>query len=152
MTNPSLEPETPEVEQDTTPGEATISMSTTEAPAKRAPKPSKPVKPPKPVEPYAVVGAGATDNVLYSCALPEARAKTRKSLTIHHLQRRLKELGYQEAYADLDGRWGMLTTASVNGWLTDNGFEPAGDLTPEQFAAVFEGDINVTAVLDMRIG
>lgn len=94
-----------------------------------------------------VVGKGDTDEVLLSRAVPLQRAKTRKSLTIHHLQRRLAELGFPEAASDIDGRWGELTGRAVSDWQKKNG-HPEGDLTGKQFTEIFEGDPNVTAVVD----
>lgn len=98
----------------------------------------------------AVVGGGDTDPVIYSRVTPEGRAKTRKSLTVHHLQRRLTWLGYEVAAADLDGQYGTLTTAAVSAWQRDNEY-PEGDLTHTQFLEIFEGDPNVTASVDVPI-
>lgn len=149
------EPTTPEAEAE---AQADNSMypAPVEAKPEATPEPKKPAKQtrakpkPKPREPYAVVGRGDTDEVLYSRAVPLERAKTRKSLTVHHLQRRLAELGYPEAGADLDGRWGALTGRAVAAWQKDAGHEATGDLTQEQFAEIFSDDINVTIVLDFR--
>lgn len=151
MTISAEEPTTPEK------GEADISMYPADEPKPKTrkkaaekteePKP-EPVKQAPARKPYAVVGGGETDPVLFSRAVPVERAKTRKSLTVHHLQRRLEELGYVEARADLDGQWGRLTGRSVAAWQKDNG-HPEGDLTAEQFSAIFEDDINVIVVIDM---
>lgn len=141
------EPTTPEEAPALVPAEAENSMSPDSTPAPEKKPARKKAAPP--AKPYAVVGLGETDTVLYSRAVKAENAKTRKSLTIHHLQRRLKELGYPEAYADLDGTWRELTTRSVIAWQTDAGHEPTGDLTPEQFSEIFDGDINVTVVLDI---
>lgn len=146
----SDEPTTPEAEADA-PAVAESDISMYPAEAAPEPKPAKKApRKPKPREPYAVVGRGETDEVLYSRAVPLERAKTRKSLTIHHLQRRLTELGYPEAGADLDGRWGALTGRAVTDWQKASGHEATGDLTAEQFAEIFSDDINVTVVLDFR--
>ncbi|UDL15832.1 hypothetical protein QEH42_gp126 [Microbacterium phage Pumpernickel] len=101
-----------------------------------------------PVAPYAVVGSDPTDSVAYSAAKPPSRNGSRKSLTVHHLQRRLKELGHTDAYADRDGAYGTLTEASVKAWQEEQGYEATGLLTREQFAEVFDGDVNVTVVQD----
>lgn len=92
----------------------------------------------------AVVGGGETDPVVFSRAVPLAEARTRKSLTVHHLQRRLAELGHVEAASDIDGRYGDLTTRSVEQWQAKNGHPVTGRLTREEFGAIFEGDPNVT--------
>lgn len=141
----SDEPTTPEEAPVLIPAEADNSMSPEPTPEK---KPAR--KKATPAKPYAVVGRGETDPVLYSRAVKADNAKTRKSLTIHHLQRRLKELGHPEAYADIDGLWGALTTRSVEAWQKEAGHPVTGDLSPEQFAEIFADDINVTVVLDMR--
>lgn len=100
------------------------------------------------IAPYAVVGAGPTDTILYSVAHPPTPTGPRKVLTVHHLQRRLGELGYPEAFADIDGRYGDLTKRAVADWQEAQGAERTGLLTRDQFKAVFEGDPNVTVVLD----
>jgi peptidoglycan hydrolase-like protein with peptidoglycan-binding domain len=124
--------------------------STDTAPLEVADKPTPKAKPkaaaPKPRKALkdSVVGNGDTDPVVYSRVAVETRGRSRKSLTVHHLQRRLAWLGYAEAASDLDGQYGTLTIRAVQAWQADNGAEATGDLTREQFLAVFEGDPNVT--------
>lgn len=143
----SDEPTTPEAEAPA-PAEADSENSMYPAPVETMTRVERKPRKPKPREPYAVVGGGDTDEVLHSRAVPLERAKTRKSLTIHHLQRRLTELGFPEAGADLDGRWGALTGRAVTAWQEKNGHEPTGELTGPQFLDIFSEDINVTAVVD----
>lgn len=100
-----------------------------------------------PTEPYAVVSGGKTDEVRHSVAVYK-NTKSRKSLTVHHLQRRLTELGYGEAGADLDGLYGDLTALAVTQWQKDNGHEETGAVSREEFAEIFDGDVNVTVLLD----
>lgn len=95
-----------------------------------------------------VVSKGETDEVLVSRLIFGASA--RKSLSIHHLQRRLADLGYPEASADIDGHGGDLTARSVADWQKDNGYD-VGAITREQATALFDGDPNVTVVLDTMI-
>lgn len=114
--------------------------STTRARKKSTPSKGDPSKPGQ-----AVSGA-PRDPVVFSRAVPESEAKTRKSLTVHHLQRRLTDLGYVEANSDINGRYGALTARSVEQWQADHGYESTGRLTPEQFAELFKGDPNVTVV------
>lgn len=95
--------------------------------------------------PGQVVGKDKTDTVAVSRLVFGARA--RKSLSVHHLQRRLNDLGYPEAYADQDGWAGPLTERSVSQWQKDNGY-PVGKITGAQATALFEGDPNVTVLLD----
>ena len=97
--------------------------------------------------PYAVIGSGDTDDVFLSkCIYKNVYA--RKSLTIHHLQRRLTELGYKHADSDKDGWYGDLTREAVADFQTDSGIEGSGEMNAGTFAAIFEGDINVTVHLD----
>jgi len=108
----------------------------------------KSTRKPKAAAPYAVVGPGPRDDVVLSKAVPLAQARTRKSLTVHHLQRRLTELGYPEAYADLDGQYGKLTKRAVTQWQDENGYPATGLLDAEQFEAIFEDDPNVNIKLN----
>jgi peptidoglycan hydrolase-like protein with peptidoglycan-binding domain len=97
--------------------------------------------------PYAVIGSGDTDDVFLSkCIYKNVYA--RKSLTIHHLQRRLTELGYKHADSDKDGWYGDLTKEAVADFQTDSGIEGSGEMNAGTFAAIFDGDINVTVHLD----
>lgn len=122
-----------------------ISISPVPEAAEVAPAPAP--TPRKPRKPSAVVSGGKTDEVLFSRVVPADRARTRKSLTLHHLQRRLAELGYAEAAAARDGQLDTLTQAAIEKWQADNK-HPVGRLTAEQFEAIFKGDPNVTVVLD----
>jgi len=92
-----------------------------------------------------VYGNGSHDDVLFSRV--RDTTKTNKSLTVKHLQRRLDELGFHEAAADIDGKYGLLTERSVSQWQEKNG-HPVGDLTTDQFEEIFKGDKNVKVVLD----
>lgn len=67
----------------------------------------------------------------------------RKSLTVHHLQRRLDELGYGDAAADKDGWYGELTAHAVAQFQKDNRIEATGQMNAQTFQAVFNGDANV---------
>lgn len=123
---------------DASPAKAENSVSP--APAKAKAKTASPVK----SAPGQVVGKGATDEVFTSRFDPASRLK---SLSVKHLQRRLADLGYPEASADLDGRYGALTVSSVSKWQEDNGYE-VGAITGEQAHELFDGDPNVTVVVD----
>ena len=71
----------------------------------------------------------------------------RKSLTVHHLQRRLAELGYGDAAADRDGWYGDLTKAAVESFQGDNKLEATGIIDADTFKRIFAGDPNVLVVL-----
>ena len=99
-----------------------------------------------PAAPNAVVGTGDTDPVYLSkCIYNNMYA--RKSLTVHHLQRRLTELGYTVADADKDGWYGDLTKEAVAQAQKDFGIEDTGIIDAGTFAAIFDGDHNVTVNL-----
>jgi hypothetical protein len=94
-----------------------------------------------------VVGSGETDPVFLS----RARYKnplTRKSLTVHHLQRRLAELGYS-AGADQDGLYGDITLAAVAEYQKDEGIDTdsPGAMDEETLTSIFRDDPNVRVVL-----
>jgi hypothetical protein len=111
------------------------------------PEPAPKPKAPKPaVEATHVVGNGDFDQVfLKQCVYKNMYA--RKSLTVHHLQRRLGELGYGDATADRDGWYGDLTMESVKAFQGDNKLEANGMMDAKTFERIFAGDPNVKVVL-----
>lgn len=90
-----------------------------------------------------VVGDGDTDPV-YLREIVYRNIKKRKSLSVHHLQRRLNDLGYAEAYADPDGFYADLTKSAVARYQRDNKLVETGIVDADTFNAVFKGDANVT--------
>ena len=130
-----VEPEA--VEEPTAPLEEPVSPEP-------APEPKKPRRKPKRA-PYAVVGDGPTDVVLYSRARIPSAVEGRKSLTVLHIQRALRELGIP---AGTGGRWTSVTTGAVSQYQTAHGDAPTGVLTRAQFAALFDDDPNVTVSID----
>lgn len=93
-----------------------------------------------------VVGLGDKDEVvLAQCVYKNIYA--RKSLTVHHLQRRLAELGYGDASADLDGWYGDLTKESVRQYQGDNNLEATGVMNADTLKRIFKGDPNVMVVV-----
>ena len=64
-------------------------------------------------------GNNADDIYLANCVYKNKFA--RKSLTVHHLQRRLNELGYKDAYSDKDGWLGDLTRLAIESFQKDKG-------------------------------
>jgi hypothetical protein len=109
-----------------------------------APAPKAKAKP-APVS-HVVTGADADPVYLASCVYQNKYA--RKSLTVHHLQRRLVELGYNDAEGDKDGWYGELTAMAVKDYQKDSGLEPTGMMDADTFAKVFAGDSNVEVHLD----
>lgn len=93
-----------------------------------------------------VVGLGDKDEVVLAQCVYK-NMYSRKSLTVHHLQRRLAELGYGDASADLDGWYGDLTKDSVRQYQGDNNLEATGVMDADTFKRIFNGDPNVLVVV-----
>jgi peptidoglycan hydrolase-like protein with peptidoglycan-binding domain len=112
----------------------------------------KPAPTPKPkaetsaVATHVVSGKDKDDVFLKQAVFKNPRA--RKSLTVHHLQRRLAELGYGDAAADRDGWYGDLTKLAVEAWQKDNRVEPTGLMNAKTLEGIFAGDPNVRVVID----
>jgi hypothetical protein len=93
-----------------------------------------------------VVGTGDQDEVhLDKCVYKNMYA--RKSLTVHHLQRRLTELGYGEASSDKDGWYGDLTMEAVKAFQGDNRLEATGVMDADTLRRIFKGDPNVKVIV-----
>jgi len=115
------------------------------------PKP-EPVPEVKPVQVVAkpaakhVVGKGDADDV-YLAKCVYKNIYERKSLTIHHLQRRLEELGYKDVIGDKDGWLGDLTKIAIEKFQKDKGLDATGNVDADTFRKIFEGDSNVNVVI-----
>lgn len=93
------------------------------------------------------VGGGDVDTVYLSkCVFKNSAA--RKSLSVHHVQRRLSELGYRDAYTDKDGWYGDLTKAAVLAYQRDCGIAGDGIIDADTLNSLFEDDPNVDVSLD----
>lgn len=100
---------------------------------------------PSPV--HHVVSGGDTDDVyLDKCVYKNTFA--RKSLTVHHVQRRLVELGYRDAGSDKDGWYGDLTMMSIAAFQSARSLAGDGCMNAETFIELFNGDQNVTVHID----
>jgi peptidoglycan hydrolase-like protein with peptidoglycan-binding domain len=95
---------------------------------------------------HAVSGA-AQDNVYLSRCVVKNQFE-RKSLTIHHVQRRLAELGYRAATADKDGWYGDNTVSAVASFQSAVQLTSTGIIDAETFTALFAGDPNVIVHID----
>jgi len=93
----------------------------------------------------AVSGEDIDNVILANCVYKNVYA--RKSLTVHHLQRRLIELGYKDADADKDGWLGDETVASIKEFQADRGMDVTGSVDADTFTKIFEGDVHVRVVL-----
>ena len=96
--------------------------------------------------PHAVSGKAKDDVMLSRCAYKSA--VTRKSLTVHHVQRRLIELGYVEVVADKDGWYADATRDAVAKFQATINVEATGVMDAVTFAALFADDTNVIVRLD----
>jgi peptidoglycan hydrolase-like protein with peptidoglycan-binding domain len=105
------------------------------------PIPTAMVALPEPAGP-AVVSDGLVDSVYLSKAIYRKNL-AKKSLTVHHLQRRLNELGYSVAYADKDGWSGDGTQIAIDSFRADKKIEATGQIDKATFLAIFENDPNV---------
>lgn len=91
------------------------------------------------------VGKFHTDDVSVAI-LSNASPIRKKSLSVHHLQRRLAELGSNEAMATGGkGEYDELTAYAVADWQNSHGY-PAGALDATQVKAIFDNDSNVNVV------
>jgi len=128
---PAVEPEQVVVEE---PTPEPVPEPTPESVAAQQPKASQ-----------AVSGEDVDDVLLANCVYKNVYA--RKSLTVHHLQRRLIELGYKDADADKDGWLGDETVASIKKFQADKGMDVTGSVDADTFTKIFEGDVHVRVVL-----
>jgi len=105
----------------------------------------EPVVEPKTTAPktaYAVVSGQNQDDVYLSKAIYKNMAKKR-SLTVYHIQRRLKEWGHYDAYLDKGGFYGDKTRKSVIEFQDRMGIVATGDMDEATMGKLFEGDTNV---------
>jgi hypothetical protein len=121
----------------------------TPAPVEPEPMPEPiPVEEPQPQTAVANAAVtGSSDDVYLSKCVYENKFE-RKSLTIHHIQRRLEELGYKDVVGDRDGWLGELTMMSVNQFQKDRGMEVTDkSVDTDTFLAIFAGDPNVNPIV-----
>lgn len=144
--DPVVEPDPdPVVEPDPTPVKVAPIIEITDG--GMVPIPAPPIPKPEiiPAGP-AVVGLGVVDEVFLDKCIYK-NIYNRKSLTIHHLQRRLYELGYIVALKDKDGYYGDLTKSAVAQFQADRGLVGDGLITAESFELIFANDPNVKVII-----
>lgn len=90
---------------------------------------------------YSVV-SGADKDVVALKNIVFKNAIQKKSLSVHHLQRRLVEWGFGDSYADRDGYFGVNTLKAIHDFQEAQNL-PTGDLDIVTLKAIFEGDTNV---------
>lgn len=94
----------------------------------------------------AVVSGADKDEVLLSACVYR-NVYARKSLSVHHLQRRLAVLGYHSADADKDGWYGDLTRDAVASFQADKNLKGDGQMNAATLEAIFAGDPYCIVVL-----
>ena len=94
---------------------------------------------------YAVVSNDMIDTVHASKIIPHNKMQ-KKSLSIHHLQRRLVEWGHGDAYLDKDGYYGDFTAKAISDFQSQAGLPVTGLPDFDTLTRVFEGDTNVRLV------
>ena len=94
----------------------------------------------------AVVSGADKDEVLLSACVYK-NMYARKSLSVHHLQRRLAVLGYHNADADKDGWYGDLTLDAVAAFQSDKNLNGDGQMNAATLEAIFTGDPHCIVVL-----
>lgn len=94
----------------------------------------------------AVVGNGEVDDVQLG-KIVYKNLYARKSLSVHHMQRRLAELGYDEALNDKDGFYGDHTKRALSRFQAANKLDGAGMVDADSLTLLFTGDPNVNLVL-----
>lgn len=94
----------------------------------------------------AVVSNKDVDDVFLSKIIYK-NLYARKSLSVHHLQRRLNELGYVDAVKDKDGYYGDHTKSAVAKFQAENKLEGEGMVNARTLLILFTGDPNVTVIL-----
>lgn len=94
---------------------------------------------------YSVVSADSVDSVSVS-AIVYKNIFQKKSLSVHHLQRRLAEWGYIIANVDKDGYFGEPTRDAILAFQMAHGFVVTGEADMATVQAIFEGDTNVRVV------
>lgn len=109
----------------------------------------EPEQEPAPVVAAAPVEANPDADIVRLSKCKYKNVTARKSLSVHHLQRRLNELGYTDAYADKDGWYGDLTKLSVLKFQADAGLDPVepGIVDADTLQSIFVGDPTVVVSL-----
>lgn len=110
------------------------------APAPEPPKTTNAGRQPSPKG--QTVSGGDRDEVrLASCVFKNTFA--RKTLSVYHVQRRLNELGYKDAYTDKSGWYGDLTMKAVREYQAANGLAGDGVIDQATLDHLFSDDPNV---------
>ncbi len=139
--------ETPVVEE--TPAVAEVAAVVEEQPVAVEPEPT-PAPAPAPRKRAVKSGVGivasgtGSDDVRLDMCIYKNPA-TRKSLSVHHLQRRLFECGFREAGTDKDGWYADATKRAVEAYQAANNLAVTGAVDADMLIALFADEpfINV---------
>ena len=145
-------PDTPEVAEALSIEETSTIDASAGAPSVELEPEPKPKPEPKPdvnvnAKRYGVVVSGADTDEVFASKCVYMNKAARKSLSVHHLQRRLIELGYRDAGSDKDGWYGEGTRTGVSAFQAANNITGDGLIDGPTLIAVFAGDPHVTVVL-----
>ena len=99
---------------------------------------------PKPATP-SVVSGKEVDDVSLS-ALVYKNQLNKKSLSVHHLQRRLNELGYTTAFLDKDGWLGDGTKIAIEQFRKDRDLLGTDLIDAKTLQALFSEDIGINLI------
>lgn len=91
---------------------------------------------------YAVVSNDLVDTIHASKVIVHNKSQ-KKSLSVHHVQRRLNEWGFTTAYLDKDGYCGDHTVSAISAFQAKVGVSSTGIPDYDTLALLFEGDTNV---------
>lgn len=95
-----------------------------------------------PATTHAVVSNDAVDTVHVSKVVVHNKAQ-KKSLSVHHVQRRLSEWGFAGAFLDRDGYCGDHTVSALTEFQKSLGLDETGKPDYVTLSRLFEGDTNV---------
>lgn len=90
-----------------------------------------------------VVVSGGVIDLVYLSKCIYKNIYSRKSLTVHHVQRRLGELGFLDALSDTDGWYGDLTRFAVQSFQKSKGLDVTDDMDITTLEAIFLDDPHV---------
>lgn len=112
--------------------------------AKVAPKQTEKAAPRRAESPAGAAVSGQERDTVSLAACVFKNRFQKKSLSVHHVQRRLAELGYPDAYTDKDGWYGDLTMQAVRQYQAAEGIEGDGIINMATLESLFHDDRNVT--------